>query len=333
MFNFSNYSEVFCLSAYEKIWMQFNFFQSASTVRSYLKSNYEKMQIEDAERKSYDNCYPFMYYLEQGETYYTQAAQSPFSIRPVLLYYGLIHLLKACLLTVDPNYPGTTSVLAHGVSARKRKKRNYQFLEDEVKIQKNGLCTYFTEQMYQLKHLEGEKFKMEELLAQIPELDDLYLFTSGKSNFVLLGQLPDNIWTIPTELAQNYHITAQRLKQFLENRHPGMIYWLENKDNEAELQIDGNRTDFFPPFRYHILKKRFGLCSSLQTAIHLPDLLIHYLLLFNLSMIARYETEWWMDLIKTASDLDYPFIHAFLHITAEKSPQMILEYLTGNKKT
>lgn len=333
MFNFSNYSEVFCLSTYKKIWMQFNFFRSASTVQTYLKRKYENHHVEDAERKSYDNCYPFMYYLEQGETYYTQADQSPFSIRPILLYYGLIHLLKACLLTVDPNYPGTTSVLAHGVSARKRKKRNYQFLEDEVKVQKNGLCTYFTEQMYQLKHLEGEKYKMGELLAQVPELDDLYLFTSGKSNFMLLKQLPGNIWTIPAELALNYHISVQRLKQFLDSKHPEMIYWLENKEKETEILIDGKRTNFFPPFRYHIFKEKFGLGSSLQAAILLPDLLIHYLLLFNLSMIARYETEWWMDLIKTASDLDYPFIHAFLNITAEKSPQMILEYLTGNEKT
>ena len=28
----------------------------------------------------------------------------------------------------------------------------------------------------------------------------------------------------------------------------------------------------------------------------LPELLIHYLLLYNLSMISRYETDWWYDL-------------------------------------
>jgi hypothetical protein len=307
--------------------MQFNFFQSASTVRSFLKNKYEQQYIDDAERKSYDNCYPFMYYLEQGETYYAQAAQSPFSIRPVLLYYGLIHLIKACLLTVDPNYPGTTSVLAHGVSARKRKKRNYQFFDDEVKIQKNGLCTYFSEQMLNLKYLEGEKFKMEDLLEQIPELDELYLFSKGESNFISLEKLPGNIWAIPDNAADRNFINLLRLKQVLENKHPEKIIWIGNGRNEEELLIDGNQTDFFPPFRFHIIKETYGLDASLKDGCHLPDLLIHYLLLFNLSMIARYETEWWIDLIKTAADLDYPFIHAFLKITAEKSPLMILEYL------
>ncbi|MEH7537842.1 YaaC family protein, partial [Bacillus toyonensis] len=62
-------------------------------------------------------------------------------------------LFKACLLTIDPNYPESTTVLAHGVTTRKRKKQGYQFLEDEVKIQKNGLFTHVAEQQKQLGSL------------------------------------------------------------------------------------------------------------------------------------------------------------------------------------
>ena len=63
--------------------------------------------------------------------------QLHFLFKPMLLFYGMGQLFKACLLTIDPNYPESTSVLAHGVTTRKRKKQGYQFLEDEVKIQKN----------------------------------------------------------------------------------------------------------------------------------------------------------------------------------------------------
>jgi hypothetical protein len=61
--------------------------------------------------------------------------------------------------------------------------------------------------------------------------------------------------------------------------------------------------------------------------MYYPELIIHYLLLYNLSMIARYETEWWCELIKTTPTNDYPFISTFLSITAEKTPYLIFKYL------
>ena len=60
-----------------------------------------------------------------------------------------------------------------------------------------------------------------------------------------------------------------------------------------------------------------------------PELLIHYLLLYNLSMIARYETEWWGELTKMMPNHDYPFIDSFLQVTLEKGPFLIYQYLVG----
>ena len=64
-------------------------------------------------------------------------------IQPILLFYGFVHLIKACLLQQDPCYPENTSVFAHGVTTRKRKKQQYEFLKDEVKFQKNGLFSMY----------------------------------------------------------------------------------------------------------------------------------------------------------------------------------------------
>lgn len=321
MFHFSNYLEVIFLLKHHDIWLQYNYFQSASTVQLYLKKSYFFLGTGEADRKSYDNCYPFMYYLEQAQTYYIQASSSPFNIKPVLLFYGFVHLIKAGLLTVDPYYPASTSVLAHGVSTRKKKKRNYEFFHDEVKIQKNGLCTHFAQKMFQIEHLEGEKFKMGDLLILIPELDDLFFFINRKRNMILFNKWNDD-WYIPTELAHAYHMSEERLKNFLEEKHKRTIHW-----KQGELIIDGKRNKLEAPFRYHQLKEVYGINGSLEALCNIPDLLVHYLLLYNLSMIARYETEWWFDLIKTAADHTYPFIHTFLEITEIKSPFMIFQFL------
>ena len=85
-----------------------------------------KSSIQDAE-KSFENCYPFIYYLEHGKNYYELYKTAPFSIQPMLLFYGISQLFKACLLTIDPNYPESTTVLAHGVTTRKRKNKGINF--------------------------------------------------------------------------------------------------------------------------------------------------------------------------------------------------------------
>ena len=72
----------------------------------------------------------------------------------------------------------------------------------------------------------------------------------------------------------------------------------------------------------------------------LPELLVHYLLLYNLSMISRYETDWWYDLLGSYNSEDYPFIYQFLNISAQKSLIIFqhfyyqnLIYFMGNKNT
>ena len=75
-------------------------------------------------------------------------------------------------------------MLAHGVSTRKRKKQQYEFFQDEVKFQKNGLFPCMLENMFNIKHLEGDKATMNELLQHIPELNSLFLQLEGKKTFV-----------------------------------------------------------------------------------------------------------------------------------------------------
>ncbi|HEY4553506.1 MAG TPA: YaaC family protein, partial [Bacillaceae bacterium] len=234
--------------------MHLNYFQSASTTRRFLRNCYEQQDLPERELKSYDNCYPFMYYLEQGELYYTQATFSPLSIKPVLLFYGMIHLLKACLLTVDPVYPGTTSVLAHGVTTRKRKKQQYQFFNDEVKVQKNGLCTHFAERMFHVKQLEGEKFKMGPLLELIPELSDLFLFATGSGKMHFLEEAGKNRWLIPSVAAESYYMDDSRLKEYLNEKHIGPIPWVDG--SLPGLAVDSSVSPLKPPFRFDFISGR-----------------------------------------------------------------------------
>ncbi|MDY0394731.1 YaaC family protein [Virgibacillus halophilus] len=158
----------------EEIISFYSYLQSQKTAQDYLKQCYEKIPGVDAEKKSYENANTFLYYLAHGRQFYENGKNLDLLLQPLLYFYGMVHLLKACLLTERPEYPESTSVLAHGVSARKRKKRNYIFSEDEVRIQHNGLLPYFTKHLFHLKYLPFEKIDMSRLLRLIPEISPLF---------------------------------------------------------------------------------------------------------------------------------------------------------------
>ncbi|MFB1083497.1 YaaC family protein [Jeotgalibacillus sp. JSM ZJ347] len=53
----------------------------------------------------------------------------------------------------------------------------------------------------------------------------------------------------------------------------------------------------------------------------------HYLILYNLSMLARYETEWWHICMTYKETLDYPIIKSFLTDSARQVPEEMMKFL------
>ncbi|MBP3041101.1 YaaC family protein [Bacillaceae bacterium Marseille-Q3522] len=303
----------------------FSPFFSAEFTQKYLQNCYEKKALSATDKKSFENCYRFMYYLEHGQIYYQQAVQSPILIQPILLFYGLGHFIKAAILTVDPSYPETTAVLSHGVSTRKRKKQQYSFFEDEVKIQRNGLFCLMAEKMFHMERLEGEKWKMKKLLQQITELEQLFLLLKGSNLFLPINKT-DGSYYLSKEILDHHHMTMSRFKIFLQTKAAMNIHFGTENDTNFSFLFSDDIHDT-APLRFNSQSNSYAFPILKESLIQYPELLIHYLLLYNLSMIARYETEWWNELLKMKPDEDYPFIQSFLAINATKGPQLIARYL------
>lgn len=300
-------------------WDFIHYFQSAEYSQKFLKKCYEQIGFTQAETKSYDNCYSFMYYLEQGELYYKQALQSPISLQPILLFYGYIHFIKAVVLTEDPLYPETTQVLAHGVTSRKRKKQHYHFLQDEVKVQKNGLFSHFSTLAFHVKHIIGEKLKMEDLLVQLPELEEVFQVLLKRQTMIWFNS--GNELIIDEEVLNKFHMSQDLFKHYLNEKLKGTYKWTK----EHTLHVPDISEQL--PIRWHLGKNRLALPSSRNEANLIPEILIHYAVLYNLSMIARYETEWWIELLKNRTNEDYPIIRSFLTVTTHKGPFLLLDLL------
>jgi hypothetical protein len=290
-----------------------------------LKNKYSKLGLTNSDQKGFENCYAFIYYLEHGQIYYKQAESCPLILKPILLFYGLVHLIKACLLTINPSYPETAAVLAHGVTTRKRKKQNYQFFQDEIKFQKNGLFPYMSESMFGIKQLEGDKMPMEGLLRLIPELDSLFYELEGIRTFMILERNDDG-FVIPEKILDHYHMSSNRFKDYMQSKFSNQF---EFSNNGLSFLLSDLSLRSPNLLKFNLEEEAFAFPLQRSPFSHFPELLIHYLLLYNLSMIARYETEWWGELTKMMPTKDYPFIDSLLSITIQKSPYLIYQFLRG----
>lgn len=311
-----------------KEWNSFTLFFSAEYTQSFLKKCYRKLGLEDPDIKSFENCYPFMYYLEHGKLYYEQAEKSPLAIQPIMLFYGLVHLIKACILTVEPDYPETTSVLAHGVSTRKRKKQQYSFIDDEVKFQKNGLFPLMAEKMFHMKQLEGEKATMGEILDLLPELSGLFYSLKLKQNFEEVHwDQETGRYTLPGSILDHFHMTGNRFKEFFQSKSAMPVTFHPDRQSRIVFDTPLEETAEPLPIRFNLEDRQYVFPLNRGELFLFPELLLHYLLLYNLSMIARYETEWWSELLKMMPNEDYPLIQGFLLSTVKKGPYLVFQYL------
>jgi len=303
----------------------FLYLSNQQTAQAFLEQCYQKIEEPNANTLSFENAAAFLYYLNHGIRFFENAKEVELFIKPVLYFYGMTHLLKACLLTKRPKYPESTTLLSHGVTARKRKKKNYTFMQDEVKVQQNGLFPYFSEHLYKQKTLPFEKIKMEDLLSIIPELNSFFQLKDD-SRMVSIGKLNSKLLTFPKYLLDTHHVTENAFMKKIKAHLPN-IADMDIDSNSIHIQIEENLTSSFGPF--FIDYGRGGIFFPVYREHFLPisEVMVHYMVLYNLSMICRYETEWWGDLLVSKPDIDYPMIVKFLEITEEKTPLLLKKQL------
>jgi hypothetical protein len=296
------------------------YLEAEDAALSLLQKNYQQLAVPDAESRSYQNISAFLAYMDHGKAYYSYGKDAPLFMKPVLLFYGMTHFMKASLLLTRPAYPESTADLAHGLSTRKRKKRDYHFSLDEVLVQQRGLFPYFSRYVCQKDLLSIQKLSMGDMLGLIPELQGLLLMQEEKQHLAPAEQQQTTIY-LPSSLPDNFQYTQRRFRELLHS------FSLKLTSNE-QLAIETPDTIWQTagPLFYSTTEKNFHFLKQRSlTAIH--ECMAHYVLLYNLSMICRYETEWWTDFLHVSKRHEYPLIVRFLEITCEKFPLLIGSYM------
>lgn len=103
------------------------------------------------------------------------------------------------------------------------------------------------------------------------------------------------------------------------------------KKNEHGLLFEVSPQDKEPwtstSLLFDMEKNQYYIPSQREQFLRLPEMTIHYLILYNVGMIARYETEWWYELLTQHISDDYVLIQQFLLVTEKKFPKYASQFL------
>lgn len=332
------------------MWNLFLLWENEATLRTFLERKCRKQGMEHPSRAAFRAAQPLMYHVKQAREYYRAARESDLFVRPLLSYYGMMTLSKVLMLTQVPDYPENTAVLRHGVSTRKRKRGDYQFFADEVRVQREGLFPELARNRG-WGSLIGDSWSLRDLFALVPELQDGYrqLFSEETLVPVAVPEVPsvsDRGMPLVLEdrILDQLHLTprglANRLNRFStdgqvrftcdETPASGsriLLFWHHPRISHIHLWEHG----FAHPLFREDMHGNHWLLSVQREAAGIPELFVHYALLFALSMLCRYEPPLWGEMIHGMASEEMVLIQEFLQVTQRKFPNLILNELFEEK--
>lgn len=320
------------------IWGELSYFENEFIAREYLKDKYSQLEIEHPERFAFRNVTPFLIYIRQSRQIFQSVHLVTNWMKPTHLYYGMMSLLKALILTVDPHYPQSSQVLKHGLTTKKRKKEMFRFFFDDIRVQKDGLFPHY--QSLFSYHLR-EDYNPIQLMQMIPDLQESVSKVVKSQHFVPIEieEKLESIYVIfPYTLLDQMNYSQERFVEWLNSRStegtfslPEASLCTQNMQNLFPVLWSSNRGKVLKhPYFYQNKKGDHFIWTRNDHLIEpVPEIEAHYMLLFGLSMLSRYEPPLWADVIDATTSLEGILIQELLRIVKRKFPNLILNQLHG----
>ncbi|MBA4541945.1 MULTISPECIES: YaaC family protein [Thermoactinomyces] len=341
---------IYCESPEEWIRDQYFLLANEKSAQRFLLNAYQKSGTPQPEKMAFRNAAAFSAYIRQALSIFRPGREENIWMQPVLDYYGMMSLIKAWILTRVPDYPQNTSVLRHGLSTRKRKRESYRLLEDEVRIQKEGLYPLVAGLLGNPPDA-GDSYRLKTLFSFLSDLSASYERIMGETPLipVTVGR-QTSLYAdeaMPLEIAETVldriHLTPEAFVSRLNHYSKGALFSLGTPViRSGLLQLRWSHPDvrhvndwekgFHHPWFYEDKKGNHYLWfgnDCLGTPV--DELLVHFMLLFALSMLCRYEPPLWGEIMLDHTGEEQILVCGLLRLIPRKVPHLVLNLLHGQK--
>lgn len=316
------------------LWQQLSLYENETCAKRLLERTYTQNGIDQPRYEAFKNTDAFCAYLQQGRLFFHAVTPHTNHTAPLMLYYGLINLIKSILLIWDPSYPQHTRLLQHGCSTRKRKRQSYQLFYDEIRLQKEGLFPFMLKNLYALSPQE-KAYPPKFLFGQLPDLQMPFHQITHQQTLYPLQLWPSRTGlkgVISEAILDRLHLTlASWVHRFHRLAEEGIeITAAECKGGQIHLTFSVDQAaELCHPLLVTDMKANTYLWLDPEFATYrpLPELAAAYLLLFAFSMLVRYDPPLWQEMWHSSAES--ALLPPFFSWVKRKIPQIILEFIWG----
>lgn len=321
----------------DNTWKTLQYLETEPTAKTFLFRCYQSRGLEQPERLAFQQSSRFCYLWKQARLFYKTAETADLAIQPLLLFYGCTHLLKGMLITQDPSYPQSSKVLQHGVTTRKVKRNSYVLAEDEIRPQKEGLFSLLARTF--ALHPMRDRYLVHDLFISLAPISHVYASIMGKqAAWIPLttalslrqGEEQTSSWlclAFPETADGPLSYSRETLFQYIRRCSPS------NCDlSQLEWKTGSGKQLLLPRFSLSQLERHpffwrendtWYFWNGTSDTLPLPAWASHFMLLYLLGMLCRYETDWWGELTMSHGLAERYLIERFLDYHAATFPAVV----------
>lgn len=293
-------------NAFGEIWSRLSYFESEHNTKKYLENKFSN-PTEDIN----DTASSLAFTMQTAKEYYESAGRVSLLTEPLLIFYGMTALSKALFIST---YGKKSPSRGHGLSPPKPE----AFSGLSTRVKKKGTFPQF-HSCYNKQKLFKLKFMMKELLSLVPEIKVEYETVYCEKSLALKIQRHRyGAFIVDTEIDQ-----YRNLKEDLTKYFPKI-----NSIQEVKKGLSLCPFRNIPTIRALSGEEYLNLpLGKYSKIIFLPEMTIHFLIMYMLGMIVRYHLSDWGRIIQGEESGEIYVVQKLLEVTTRKFPNLILNKL------
>jgi hypothetical protein len=290
---------------------------------------------------------------KQAREYFRNAAQSNYSVRPLLTFYGIASLSRALLLLLKKDGGEESLRGGHGLetvnwinamSGEVAKSlenlgglriRNCRGLFSDFATQTDNRISIHVHSSAVDWHIcydvpkVGSELTLQDLLSRMPDLEKDFANISSCARYSAVNEMK-----YTAESGFRAKVRKDQLSSF-RNYYESAGYSLTDEADWVVLTADGETfSKSLPLFIHSYVHKNFGLIPALyismpfQEEARYSQLCITYMVSYVLGMLVRYYPTHWMSLSQgDKGDQWWPAINRSQQIVEQSFPELVIELI------